>query len=205
MPYALVRKLQTFAGQARKHGLMMAARIAADRFAIWTLSKAYSFPSTWHPPTSARPYRIAIARAVNALSPLTVCEIGCGIGSILSRIKAPQRIGYDVDPGVVRAARLIRSRRIEFHCGSIADVSEPRIDVLILVNWIHEIDPDQLSKDLLPLLDRVRYVVLDAIDPGCEGYRHHHDFCFLAGRATERRRIRVTGEQRSFVVYEVGS
>jgi hypothetical protein len=201
----LACKLRTFRGQISEYGFALALWISTGRTAIWLLSKLYSFPSTWHPPTSLRPYRIPIARAVNALSPEVVCEVGCGIGSILSRISAPQRIGYDIDPGVVRAARLIRSRRIDFRCGSLDDVTLRQIDVLILVNWIHEIEPDELANGVLPLLRQTRYLVLDAIDPGCEGYTYNHDFAFLDGYAAEQQRIRVDGEERSFIVYKVGS
>jgi hypothetical protein len=200
----IARKLGTFRAQVSEKGLARSLRISVERGSVWLLAKRYSFPSTWHPPTSLRPYRLPISDAVNALDPKVVCEVGCGIGSILSRIHAPERIGYDLDPGVLRAARLIRSRRIDFRPGSLTDVTVPRIDVLILVNWIHEIGPEELARDVLPLLERTKYLVVDAIDPGNRGYTYYHDFAFLEGCATERQRLRVPGESRTFIVYKVG-
>jgi hypothetical protein len=200
---AILRKLTTFRSQIQEMGVARVSRVALDRGLVGALSKIYSFPPAWHNPTSERPYRLAVAEAVNALEPQIVCEVGCGLGSILRRVKAAQRIGYDLDRGVVRAARLIRSRRIEFCLGTLADVRVPQIDVLILVNWIHELSPAQLADGLLPLIERTKYLVLDAIDPGSPGYAFHHDFDFLNGRATVVRRLRAHGEGRTFLVYRV--
>jgi len=201
---SFARKLRTFRAQVAEMGMARASRIAVDSALIGALAKIYCFPPAWHNPTSARPYRLVVARAVNALQPVVVCEVGCGLGSILSRIHARQRIGYDIDPGVVRAACLVRSRSIQFREGSLADVTVPRMDVLILVNWIHDIAPDELARGVLPLLARTRYLIVDAIDQGTEGYKYHHEFAFLKGYANVREELRIPGESRTFVVYEVG-
>lgn len=200
----VARKAATLRREVQSKGVVRVAKITLDRAAIFLLSKFFSFPASWHPPTSMRPYRITISKVVNELNPSVVCEVGCGLGSILSRLNAPQRIGYDIDPGVVRAARLLRSRGIQFLQGTLDSVSVPRIDVLILVNWIHEINPDNLEQLLVPLLPRTRYLLLDAIDPDNSfGYRYKHDFAFLAGRAERVSVTRHPGEGRSFQLYEV--
>ncbi len=151
-----------------------------------------------------RPYRKVVAEAINALHPGVVCEIGCGLGSILSRLDAPVRIGYDISPGVIRAARLIRTRSIDFRVGSLGDVDVPSMDVLVLVNWIHEVSPGELDAALAPLLPKVRFLMLDAIDPdNAFGYRYKHDFGFLAGKAKHLSTSRDPAEGRGFRLYEI--
>jgi hypothetical protein len=196
------RKLSTLGRVVQERGIGWLLRAEAEKAAIWVLAKRYSFRASWHPPTFIRPYRAAIADAVNALNPEVVCEVGCGLGSILTRLKAPTRIGYDIEPGVVKAARLIRSNTIEFREGSIRDVTVPRMDVLILVNWIHEVAPEDLQRDLMPLLGKTKYLVVDAIDPDVPGYRYKHDFAFLKQHMVEVGRFRMPAEPRSFVTYQ---
>jgi len=200
----LVRKSKTLRAEVQTKGTLRTARITLDRGVIFLLSRIYRFPAAWHPPTSMRPYRIAVATAINALDPEVVCEVGCGLGSILSRIHAPVRVGYDVSPGVLRAARLLRSGSIDFRSGSIDAVDLPSMDVLVLVNWIHEVSPEDLERMLLPLLPRTRCLMLDAIDAdNAFGYRFKHDFAFLDGKARLLSSTRVDGEGRSFRLYEV--
>jgi trans-aconitate methyltransferase len=176
-----------------------------DQLALGLLQRCYGFDH-WHTqaPLSARPYRKTIAQVVNALQPECVVEVGCGLGVILSLVKARHRHGYDLDAAAISAARLIRSRSILFSQGDLSSVSEARLDVLILVNWIHDISPDKLSEWLYPLLPRTRYLLLDAIDPdNSSGYRWTHDFSFLRGKANLISKIRSTGEGRSFQLFEV--
>lgn len=205
MTFSALRKLSTFRLQLQRQGLARTSRVLLSRLFISGLSKIYGFPPSWHNPTAARPYRLAIAQAVDALEPNSVCEVGCGLGSILARLHAKQLIGYDADERVIRAARLVRSKRMSFHVGSTADVIERELDVLIMVNWIHEIPPERLADMLLPLLKRANYLVVDAIDVGLSGYSYYHDFSFLDGHATEFRRFRVPEEDRTFLVYRVNA
>ena len=197
----LRRRLRT----AYRMGLGRAVRIAVDRAALRLLRRRYGF-HPWHTeaPLSARAYRRDVARLVNTLHPRTVVEVGCGLGSILSLVEAPARVGYDLDAGAIRAARALRSRRIRFVAGDLSAVAEPAIDVLILVNWIHALSPAALESALLPLLPRTRYLVLDAVDPdGPAGYAYKHDFAFLQGRARCLAVTRPVNEGRTFRVYEV--
>ena len=197
----LRRRLRT----AYRLGIGRAIRIAVDRALLRLLQRLYGF-HPWHTeaPLSARGYRRDVARLVNALHPQTVVEVGCGLGSILSLIDASVRVGYDLDAGAIRAARAIRSRRIRFIEGDLSAVAESAIDVLILVNWIHEISPAALEAALLPLLPRTRYLVLDAVDSdGPAGYAYKHDFAFLLGYAQCISATRPANEGRTFRVYEV--
>lgn len=188
-----------------QQGLIRSARIILDKCALRLLQLLYGF-NRWHvdAPLSARSYRRTVAEMVNYLEPEYVVEVGCGLGSILSLVKAQFRYGYDVDNGAICAARVLRSRNIVFTHGEICDVQETHIDVLILVNWIHDFSPIQLEEWLLPLTLRTRYLLLDAIDQeNPMGYRFVHDFSFLKGVAKQVSFKRTDGEGRRYILYQV--
>ncbi len=197
----LFRKFKT----ARRIGLLRSARIGIDRVYLGALARIYKF-NPWHveAPTSARGYRNTVAELVNQLSPTTVVEVGCGLGYVLSLIDATQRFGYDVDEGVIKAARFIHGKKISFVHGDLSAVSLPKIDVLVLINWIHELSPAELERLMAPLFSRTRYLLLDAIDAdGPSGYRYKHDFAFLNQRARRLSVTRPPNEGRSFHLFEV--
>ena len=198
-------KIATRISAVRRDGLRKSARVAIDRAALAGLRSIYGF-HPWHAqsPTSARPYRHGVAELVNSISPSIVVEVGCGLGAILARVNAAHRFGYDVDPGVIRAARLIRSRSIIFAEGGFDQVSQPHIDVLIAVNWPHDFPPDQMQSWFEPLYSRINYLLVDIIDPGSpSAYDHYHDYAFFEGHA-ERVAASDCGEKsRNFVLFKV--
>ncbi len=191
---------------AHQLGYLRSARIAADMAALRVLQHYYGFHA-WHAsaPMSARPYRRIVAQLANENADPSRCvvEVGCGLGSIISRVDGLKRVGYDPDNGAIRAARLLRRRAVTFVHGTLESVAEHRIDLLILVNWIHSISPAQLDAWLTPLLPRIRQLLVDAIDPEVDGYPFRHDFGFLHGRATEVKSVRAPDEPRRFVLYDV--
>lgn len=199
----LIRKAKTFLRDVKKRGIATSIRSAFARAAVALLGRVFSFPSAWHNPTIDRPYRLAIADAVNRRRPAAVCEVGCGLGSILGRIEAKYRLGFDIDPGVIAAARLRWPRGIDFKVGGLENAVVPKADFLILVNWIHDVSPDTLAEQLTRLLGCFRFLIVDAIDDGQAGYAYHHDFAFLQGRARLIERIRCDAEARDFLVYEI--
>ncbi|CAJ0888483.1 hypothetical protein AMST5_03881 [freshwater sediment metagenome] len=138
------------------------------------------------------------------LDPTTVIEIGCGLGENLALIQAPQRYGFDVDEGVIKAAQFLRGKEIQFAVGSFSEVMADTIDVLILINWIHELSPSELETQLAPLLLRTRYLLLDAIDKdGPVSYRFKHDFKFLDSISNRLSSRRPANEGRSFNLFEI--
>lgn len=168
-------------------------------FGAWHVSAAYS----------CRAYKGVVVELVNSLRPVTVVEVGCGLGDILSHVRAAQRFGFDTDSSVIRAAQFLHPGAGKWIHGDAASIlrvmpSDGRIDCLIMVNWIHNLSPEQLAAGILPLLPRTAYLVLDAIDAhGPASYRFRHDFAFLAP-FTERLSVtRVAGEPRSFSVFKV--
>jgi hypothetical protein len=166
------------------------------RFDAWHASAAYS----------CRPYKSAVVVLANALHPAVAVEVGCGLGDIISRVSAVERIGIDLDAHAIRAARFLhwRGRWIQGDSSCVLQLEHPRIDCLIMVNWIHSLSADELAALLVPLLPVTRYLILDAIDvDGPRSYRYKHDFSFLAAVTRRVRTARVPDEPRSLVVLEV--
>jgi hypothetical protein len=201
MPSVLFRKVAT----ARRIGLHRLLRRRIDRIWLGLLARYFGF-NAWHAraPFSCRPYKQTVVDLVNGLTPRVVVEVGSGLGDLLSRIDAVERHAYDVDPGVVRAGRFLHGRRVTFVLGDATTVTQARIDVLVMVNWIHNLSPSNLEQLLLPLVARTRYLVLDAIDTDAPGsYRYKHDFAFLDGVAERLSVTRPPDEPRGFHLFRV--
>jgi SAM-dependent methyltransferase len=199
--YNLFKKIKTI----KKIGILSALKITLDKFALRVLRLYFGF-HRWHvdAPLSARPYRRTVAEMINNINPFSVVEVGCGLGSILSLIKAKYRHGYDIDSGAVGAARILCHRDILFTVGDISSVRELQFDVLILVNWIHDIDPRQLEDWLIPLLPHIHYVLVDTIDESNPlGYKFSHDFRFFSHLAEPVITKRAANEGRRFILYKV--
>jgi len=182
-----------------------ASRVRLDRAALSLLRLRYPF-SPWHSssPNSTRPYRKQLADLVTGLGPQTVVEVGCGLGGILSRIKAKTRIGYDAEAAAIAAALFLHGRSIEFHVGSFDEVRRSPIDVLIAVNWLHDFAPDQVRNWIEPLVSNVRYLLVDRIKPNARSdYRYSHDFAFLRARARSIEFNGLDEPDREFILWEI--
>ena len=201
MIYSLRRRIV----QYQRWGLARSARIAVDKAVLTAARRVFGFHE-WHAqaPTSLRTYRIGLAAMAKDIRAKVVVEVGCGLGSVLARIDAPVRVGYDVDAGVIRAAAALRSRAITFRVGGFPDVVEPAIDLLIAVNWLHDFSPDQLDQWFTRILSRTRYLIVDSISPTSPTpYRYFHDFEFLRDRTTCLRTETLGETHRAFMLFEV--
>lgn len=188
-----------------KFGFRRYAQVRIERTFLWGLSLIFRF-HPWHviASDSSREYRRAIAKIVNSLQPKVVVEVGCGLGYNLAPLVSPERYGYDIDGGAIKAARLLQKRSIKFIHGDMKAVNVAKIDVLLLINWIHDLSPEELDELMSPILHRTRYLLLDAIDvDGPEGYQYKHDFAFLGKRAKIISITKPPGEGRSFQLFEV--
>ena len=185
-------------------------RCKLDRLWLGALRRVLGFDA-WHAsaPYSCRPYKRLIVKMADSVTPSVVVEVGCGLGDIVSRVKARERFGFDTDTAVVTAARCLHplsTRWIHGDTASVARVipAQHRIDCLIMVNWIHNLSPEQLAACVLPLLPRVGFLILDALDADAPAsYCFRHDFGFLAGLAERVAMERSPGEPRRFEVYRV--
>lgn len=152
----------------------------------------------------SRPYKKAVASKINSLKPKIVVELGCGLGDILRLVQSPRKIGYDIDNSVVRAAR-VKSlfQKIIYSVGDSSNVVECDIDVLIMVNWIHNLSPNLLESIINEFLPRVNYFVFDSIDQEKHFmYKYIHDFQFMHKYAKVYDVFRVHGEPRQFIIWK---
>lgn len=103
------------------------------------LQKRYQFDG-WHlTPYELRKYAQAAVSYVNAHSPNSVVDIGCGLGEIISHVKAEHRVGIDLRQcNIDTANALNKHSNIDFRYGSFAELgSGQTIDYVITLNFMH--------------------------------------------------------------------
>lgn len=113
-------------------------------------------------------------------------EIGCGLGDIIRNVNFKQRLGLDRENEVLRAARFlsllsfqgdIAYKRFEFPTAPI----EGKFDVITLVNWIHNIEPEILKSKIteyyLNNLKNDGCIIIDTVQH--ERYKYNHKVDFL--------------------------
>jgi 2-polyprenyl-3-methyl-5-hydroxy-6-metoxy-1,4-benzoquinol methylase len=163
------------------------------RFDVWHVANGYC----------CRSYKKTLVEKIDELGPRVVVEVGCGLGDIVRNVRSPVRIACDIDPRVIKAAR-VRAlfRGVQFRTGGASAITESEIDVLIMINWIHSVPENALIALIEEFVGRAEYLVLDAIDDdAAASYRFRHDLSFLAGQATLVSSFRVTGEPRTFSIW----
>lgn len=141
----------------------------------------------WHASSEERhPYRKEILRRLQSQKPDALLEIGCGLGDILCRVMARQRLGGDVSTRVLWAARLSHPwhwlvNGANFRKMSLGDPVQGSFDSVVCVNFIHLIAPADLRTHLSTL-------VRDNLAPGGllvfdvvrnPQYRFNHDSVYL--------------------------
>ncbi|MCX5682209.1 MAG: hypothetical protein NT049_00785 [Planctomycetota bacterium] len=140
------------------------------------LRRRYGF-DPWHTnPIEWRPYALRTCAYVNELVAReglkSVVEVGCGLGEILGRIRAPETAGFDLSEAVIDWARKMHEG-VEFRVGTFDDIRGREIGVLVAVNFPHMIPPEDLRALLAGVLqgNRVRYLVVDEVP-----YQYHHEY-----------------------------
>ena len=155
------------------------------------LQKIYKF-NNWHAdaPFICRSYKRVVICVINRLNPDVVLEIGCGLGDIISRVNANKKFGIDQDINVIKVAKIFH-KNVNFKEGSFKEVSileENNINVLVMVNWLHELECKNIKNELFKLLEtkKINYLVVDEILENHKGYKYHHHFrTFLKDKFTE--------------------
>jgi SAM-dependent methyltransferase len=138
----------------------------------------------WHvkSPYRRRPYKRRVVAVIDGFAPETVVEIGCGLGEIICRIKAPRRFGFDLEAAVIEGAKALHGSAVVFHQGdlckpvAIAAIVGGPIDVLVAVNWPHMLAFEEIEQSIADLRAQtpVRRLVIDTIYPDRSGYQHYH-------------------------------
>jgi SAM-dependent methyltransferase len=144
----------------------------------------------WHlSPYSNKKYCHLIIEELNKKEKReSALDLGCGLGDILIRLNYNRKLGIDVDQNVIRAAhfwnyfRFFQFGKSTYICQDIFDQNlEGTYDAIVIVNWIHNIDPKGL-KSLFQYLynnniNDSGYLVFDIIDN--KNYKYNHDIEFL--------------------------
>jgi SAM-dependent methyltransferase len=121
----------------------------------------------WHITVNiyCRPYKWRVIEIANSLNPNSVVDIGCGLGEILSRVKAQYRVGIDIDKSCIYFANKLNKGPIyiEGSFDSVLALPVKDIDLLIMVGLIHGIPMDTLSFHINQILDskRCKYIITD--------------------------------------------
>jgi SAM-dependent methyltransferase len=106
------------------------------------------------PQAGARAYRGLLAHYYNLLIPpdASVLEIGCGSGELLGRIHARRKVGVDLSPAQIQAARK-RLPDATFHveAGELLELEET-FDIIIISDTLN------LAADVQRLLERLHSV-----------------------------------------------
>lgn len=169
----------------------------------------FRFEDRWHVSQGwyCRRYKHEAVRLVSGIRPRRVVDLGSGLGDILLRIPAEDRLGLDIDNGVVRACRLIAGRRAKIELGSwgaLVGLPSSDIDCLIMLGWTHRVPFQELRKDIERASQRhcIRYWLVDEYregkDPG--GFLHNTAALF-EGIAVLR--LRSKGDEtRDLLLYE---
>jgi SAM-dependent methyltransferase len=130
-------------------------------------------------------------------------EIGCGLGDVVLNIRYKKIAGCDADPNVLKAAsflaRIRQNRRIKFSiCEFPGTAITGRFDIILMVNWVHHIEPEILRSELKKYFDTLLNsggaIVIDTVHH--PEYRYNHDIAYLA-KGMERAAIeRIGGYER---------
>lgn len=93
-------------------------------------------------------------------------EVGCGLGDIINNINwKGKKIGYDISEEVIAAANN-RFTRTRFKVGSFNEIKEKNIECLIMINFIHGMDQDELKECIRKISNNknVKYIMMDHMD-----------------------------------------
>lgn len=153
------------------------------------LSQIYGFDS-WHINSYRdRNYAKYIVALLNSREIRgSALEIGCGLGDITRRLNFRNVQGFDKDKNVLKAAKFISILNIlkrnwvsYTRFDVLTNQLEGKYDVILLVNWIHNIESKHLK-----LLIQTFYsknlnlggdLVIDVVNNS--GYRYNHSFVEL--------------------------
>ena len=80
-------------------------------------------------------------------------EIGCGLGDIVRHVHYREKQGYDMDDRALNAARFLSAfnagKKSSFSVFTFPDSKlSGKYDVIVLVNWIHHIEPAMLRSSI---------------------------------------------------------
>ena len=138
----------------------------------------------WHVHAADKPnYVRLVTKYGNNVEGSKVLEIGCGLGNLVSNLNFQTRIGIDLNEEVVRAAKFLNKfqiRKVNYVVGSFGEASLfDDIDLLILINWIHRLNPSVLENEIRKLIKSSLKERAYMISEGVSHYEYYHDRVFF--------------------------
>lgn len=169
-------------------------RKLAWKFSVWggklqRIFLRYIFKfDKWHVFTlTEKKYAKDIIIYCNARSPRNrFVEIGCGLGDIVRHVHYAERQGFDMDEKALKAARFLNTvtggGKIRFSVFTFPGSTLPeKYDVIVLVNWIHHIEPSVLKSSIAAYfknnLNEAGVIIIDTVQD--REYKFNHDILFL--------------------------
>jgi 2-polyprenyl-3-methyl-5-hydroxy-6-metoxy-1,4-benzoquinol methylase len=112
-------------------------------------------------------------------------EIGCGLGDILRNVKYQTKKGLDADPKALKAASFLArlsGQNVQFEAFSFpGSPLSGNYDVVIMVNWIHHIEPSVLKNKISSYFNANLcdngVILIDTVHD--KEYEYNHDINFL--------------------------
>lgn len=112
---------------------------------------------TWHEEDS--PWKAKQIRSMivdNKLPHQRICEVGCGVGGILTNLEqhlpGSDLIGYDISPYAYSKAKKRETDRTRFYLGDVRKAEETNFDIVLVIDVIEHVE-DYLAflKSLKPI------------------------------------------------------
>jgi SAM-dependent methyltransferase len=122
-----------------------------------------------------------ISKYLNQLTSRSkIAEIGCGLGGILRHVNFNYKVGYDIDRKALKAASFlsrIYGKNIHFKYFNFPiDSLKDDFDVIIMVNWIHNIPPpillEYINQYFNQYLKEEGMLIIDTVYG--DNYKYHH-------------------------------
>ena len=147
----------------------------------------------WHTsPAENRDYvKNIIEILIKKKSRNSVVEIGCGLGDIIRKVDYKKKYYLDLSPNVLEAAKFLtifsKFRSEDSFCvfDFVTDSFLHPVDAVVLVNWIHNIDPDTLKNriDVIvnDVLNESGFLIFDIVDEN-RNYQFNHKISDLLVR-----------------------
>jgi hypothetical protein len=159
-----------------------------ERFSRRILKSIFNFDS-WHISTlSDRKYAADIIIFLNNFAGEKrdrVVEVGCGLGDIIRNLHFQKKIGYDGEKNVIKAASFLSL--VSFDRTSFFQFTFPSSplrnswNAIIMVNWIHHIEPTVLKKNIetyfLENLLQGGSIIVDTVQ--AINYKYNHNISYL--------------------------
>jgi len=152
-----------------------------SRIHLYFLYKIFRF-NKWHVNGTyyCRKYKKILVNEINKLNLNNAVEIGGGVGDIVSRLNTSKKFLIDVDNNLKNVVNFLYKDVIFINGSfeSIKQIDNENIDILILVNWIHELKQDYIITQIKNILKfkNIKYILVDEINLNIEGYKYKHNF-----------------------------